>query len=109
MTADDVSSPRKRSRYAPDRQVKRAIAFALEYGLAIQLGADGSVAITGRLDPSTEEDDVEAAFQKWKRQQARAAEGGWTVDPEAIRTAHAALTRRAKEASTKQRRGRRKE
>lgn len=61
-------------------------------------------------------------FDRWNRAEVEARlagklqpdttaqedEGGWTVDPEAIRLVHAAITRRAKEAAAEERRRRRK-
>ncbi len=76
MTADTIARPRKRSRYAPDRQVKRAVTFALTHGVAIVLSADGSVAISGRLDALTAEEDIEVEFENWKRQRDHAAPRG---------------------------------
>jgi hypothetical protein len=79
MAAESMSPPRQRSRYAPDRQVKRALTYALEHGVAIVLSADGSVAISGRLDapaaPPAEE-DIELEFENWKRQRDNTAARG---------------------------------
>lgn len=54
--------------------------------------------------------EVEARLAgKWSLDSAPPAhEGGWTVDPEAIRKAHAEITRRAKEAAAEERRRRRR-
>ncbi|GAM99778.1 hypothetical protein U91I_03433 [alpha proteobacterium U9-1i] len=54
--------------------------------------------------------EVEARLAgKWPLDAApKADEGSWTVDPEAIRKAHAEITRRAKEAAAAERRRRRK-
>jgi hypothetical protein len=63
-------TPRIRSRYAPDNQIDRAAEFALKYGLALTLNADGSVKIDGKLNgeaASDGEEGAEEALEAWKR------------------------------------------
>lgn len=45
-----MKPPRKRSRYAPDKEATRAAELALRLGVKLKLGADGSVEVLGRLD-----------------------------------------------------------
>jgi hypothetical protein len=70
-----IRGPRRRSRYAPDAQVRRAFQLAEEAGLrpkGLKLGADGSVMVffvasTEKVGVSeAREDDPDAALAAWE-------------------------------------------
>ena len=66
---------RRRSRYAPDEQVKRAAKLALETGLRLKIDAQGGVEILGPLDSSAPaamskagEETPDEALATWESQ-----------------------------------------
>lgn len=71
------TTARRRSRYAPDNQIERVARLALEYGVNVVLGADGSVAINGRLDGTTNSaEDLDSELESWKRRRDNKAARG---------------------------------
>lgn len=74
-------SRRRRSRYAPDSEVRRAFRLARESGLEpkrFKLGADGSIELDSEADPAIsarrEMEPADADLAAWERQNGLAGD-----------------------------------
>lgn len=69
-----MTPPRRRSRYAPDREVERAFKLMRDQGFEpkrLKLGADGSIELDSGPAPALTEGEgsPDDALDAWKRQQ----------------------------------------